>query len=149
MERDGLEATARYIMDRADMLVLATTAGEEYPYQRALFNLRNKAQFPGLAPFFEGKGLGVYLGTNTSSIKVAQLGRDAWASAYFMIPGEFMGICLSGRAVPDSEAREAIWVEGWERYYPAGRGDPDYSLLRIDPVRARGWCAARPFDFEL
>jgi len=52
------------------MLSLATRGGEPYPMVRALFNLRNPGQFPGLAPFFADKGLAVYLGTNTSSVKV-------------------------------------------------------------------------------
>ena len=70
-------------------------------------------------------------------------------SVYFMLPDEFKGLCLSGRAVADPLARAALWVEGWEMYYPAGPDDPDYTVLRIDPDRARGWSSSRSFDFDL
>jgi general stress protein 26 len=149
MERNELEAVAAEIMGRSEMLSLATVARDEYPDIRALFNLRNAKMFPSLRPFFEGKGMSVYLGTNSSSLKIREIVAEARVSAYYMIPGEFKGLCLSGKAVADAEARKAIWVEGWERYYPAGREDPDYTVLRIDPLRARGWYEGRPFDFSL
>jgi general stress protein 26 len=149
MDRESFGTVAPDIMKRADMLSLATRGAEPYPMIRALFNLRNPRQFPGLAPFFSDKGLAVYLGTNTSSIKVGELSADSWASVYFMLPGEFKGLMLSGRVQADAAAREQLWVEGWERYYPKGRADPDYSVLRMDPVRARGWYAGESFDFEL
>jgi general stress protein 26 len=66
-----------------------------------------------------------------------------------MLPGEFKGLMLSGRVLPDDAAREQLWVEGWERYYSRGRHDPDYTVLRLDPVRARGWYAGEAFDFAL
>jgi general stress protein 26 len=42
-----------------------------------------------------------------------------------------------------------MWVEGWEIYYPKGRDDPDYTVLRVDPLRARGWASMSAFDVEL
>jgi general stress protein 26 len=149
MNRKELEALALDIMGRADMLSLATVAGDPYPHVRALFNLRDAKRFPSLAAYQEGKGLSVYLGTNTSSIKVRESAAEPWVSVFFMIPAEFKGLCLSGRALPDPEAKAALWVEGWEMYYPKGRLDPDYTILRIDPVRARGWHASQAFDVEL
>jgi general stress protein 26 len=149
MERKELESLALDIMSRADMLTLATMGKEPYPHQRALFNLRQVGRFPGLAVYQAGKGLSVFLGTNTSSIKMREAEGEAWVSVYYMLPAEFRGICLSGRAVVDPDARAALWVEGWEMYYPKGRDDPDYSVLRIDPVRARGWNAMAVFDQEL
>jgi general stress protein 26 len=148
MEMKDFEPLALDIMRRADMLVLATTGTEPYPHQRALFNLRNAAAFPSLAAFHEGKGLSVFLGTNTSSIKLGQIGASPWVSVYFMIPAEFKGLCLSGKAAADPAARSALWLDGWEVYYPKGRDDPDYTALRIDPVRARGWNSMASFDVE-
>lgn len=131
------------------MLALATTAGDPFPHVRALFNLRDARRFPSLAAYQADKGLSVYLSTNTSSIKIRESAAEPWVSVFFMIPAEFKGLCLSGRAVADPAARAAIWIEGWERYYPKGRDDPDYTILRIDPVRARGWNASGAFDEEL
>jgi general stress protein 26 len=149
MERRELETLARDIMERADMLALATIGVDPYPHVRALFNLRNRERFPGLADYQSGKGLSVFLGTNTSSIKLREIAEDPWVSIYFMIPQEFKGLCLSGKAVEDRDARSALWVEGWELYYPKGREDPDYSVLRVDPLRARGWSSLSVFDLTL
>ncbi len=149
MERTELVGLARDVMTRADMLVLATVGEDPFPRLRALFNLRNAERFPGLAAYQADKGLSVFLGTNTSSDKLRDIEAEAWVSVYFMLPDEFKGLCLSGRAVADPLARAALWVEGWEMYYPAGPDDPDYTVLRIDPDRARGWSSSRSFDFDL
>jgi general stress protein 26 len=149
MNENELRIFANDVMERADMLVLATMGADPYPHVRALFNLRDAKRFPGLVDYQKGKGLSVYLGTNSSSLKVREVGAESWVSVYYMIPGEFKGLCLVGKAVSDEEARAAMWVEGWEMYYPKGRDDPDYAVLRIDPVRARGWGSMSAFDLEL
>ena len=149
MERKEFEALALEIMSRSDMLVLSTMGREPYPHSRALFNLRQAGRFPQLVAFHADKGLSVFLGTNTSSIKARELGEGPWASVYFMIPSEFKGLCLSGRVAPCPEARGPLWVEGWEIYYPKGSSDPDYSVFKLDPARARGWSSFAAFDLEL
>ena len=149
MDRNELESLALDIMGRADMLTLTTMGKEPYPHVRALFNLRDAKRFPSLVSYQADKGLSVYLGTNTSSIKLREIGEEQWVSVYYMIPSEFRGLCLSGIAIPDAEARASLWVEGWEMYYPASRDDPDYTVLRVDPVRARGWNSMSAFDMEI
>jgi general stress protein 26 len=149
MDRKELEALALDIMGRSDMVILATMGKDPYPHTRALFNLRDARRFPGPAAYQADKGLSVFLSTNSSSIKVHEVGESPWVSVYFMVSSEFKGLQLSGRAVPDPEARAALWMRGWEIYYPKGRDDPDYTVLRIDPVRARGWNSAAAFDLEL
>jgi general stress protein 26 len=149
MDRKEFEALALDIMGRSDMVILATSGNDPYPHLRALFNLRDGRRFPGPAAYHEDKGLSVFLGTNTSSIKVREVGEAPWVSVYYMVSAEYKGIQLSGKAFADPAARAAIWMEGWEMYYPKGRGDPDYTVLRIDPVRARGWSGGAGFDLEL
>jgi general stress protein 26 len=148
MTRNELADFARDVMGRADMVVLATIGREGYPLQRALFNLRDGRRFPSLARYQGDKGLSVFLGTNTSSLKLREIGAAPLVSVYYMVPAEFKGLCLVGKAVPDAEARAAMWVEGWELYYPKGRDDPDYTMLRLDPLRARGWTSMSAFDLE-
>jgi general stress protein 26 len=151
MERKEFEEWAIDVMSRSEMVVLATMGKEPYPHQRALFNFRDGRRFPTLADYQSDKGLSVYLGTNTSSIKVHEVGEKPWISVYYIIPAEIKGLCLSGKATPDPEAKAALWEEGWEMYYPKGRTDPDYTVLRLDPVRARGWGSSslEGFDLEL
>jgi general stress protein 26 len=149
MKREDFNAAAVDIMERSGDLMLATQGGDGYPHMRMVFNLRNRQRFPTLAGFFADKGLAVYLGTNTSSVKARQIGSDARVTVYYAVPEEFKGLMLCGRAVPDAEAKAALWVDGWERYYPQGRTDPDYTVFRFDPVLARGWYAGKPIEFKL
>ena len=58
---------------------------------------------------------------------------------------------LSGdiKIITDPEIGRKIWQEGWERYYPAGPTDPDYTVLRLKPTLARGWYKSAKFEFRL
>jgi general stress protein 26 len=149
MTRTDFETAAGDILERSRDVALATQGGDGYPHVRMLFNLRCRERFPTLAGYFRDKGLAVYLSTNTSSLKVRQVGLDARVTAYLALPSEIRGLMLSGSAVPDAEAKAALWVDGWERYYPQGQADPDYTVLRIDAVLARGWYAGAGFEFAL
>jgi len=149
MTRREFDVVAADIMERSRDVILATQSGDAYPHVRMLFNLRCRERFPTLADYFRDKRLAVYLSTNTSSVKVRQVGSDARVTVYLALPAEIRGLMLSGRAVPDAEAKAALWVEGWERYYPLGQTDPDYTILRVDPVLARGWYAGKPIEFTL
>jgi general stress protein 26 len=147
MEKAELVPIAEDLAERAEMLVLGTSGPGGYPYQRALFNLRNKKSFPSLAGWFAGRDpFTVYLGTNGSSLKMIQLGADPRVSVYYMLPAEFNGMMICGEASPDPEARSRIWVEGWERYYPGGRDDPDYVVLRVRGRLVRGWRGGAAYE---
>jgi general stress protein 26 len=149
MTVDEVKAVVLDMVRRSDVLVLATKGGDPYPHMRSLFNLRNVKQFPKQQAWLADKGLSIFLSTNTSSVKVKELGADAWSSVYLVLPGQISGVCLSGQMHSDPAARVPLWVEGSEQYYPKGIDDPDYMILRLDPVRARGWHAAQPFDVTL
>ncbi len=115
--------------------------GVGFPETRAMLNLRNPALYPGLAPFFAGFGadLGTYFSTNTSSPKVGQLATDPKVCVYYCQPSEWHGLTLQGRLEPvaDPALKAALWQPGWEIYYPLGADDPDYTVLRFRPVRAK------------
>jgi general stress protein 26 len=152
MDFDLFKQVSRRLMESAEAVFLATSS-EGFPEIRALFNLRNRMKFPTLTGFFARRAdnLDVYLFTNTSSKKVAQLRQNPCSSLYFCDPGAVHGLLLSGKmeTVGDRAVKEELWVEGWERYYPGGVQDPDYTVLRLKPERARGWHAGAPFQFDL
>jgi general stress protein 26 len=116
-------------------------AGVDFPETRAMLNLRNPALYPGLAAVFAGFGddLGTYFSTNTSSPKVGQVTADPRACVYYCQPSDWHGLTLQGRLelVEDPALKAALWQPGWEMYYPAGVGDPDYAVLRFRPARAK------------
>jgi len=141
------------LMSRVNDLYFSTVDGNGFPFVRCMFNLRCAARFPGLVELFRGhdEDLAVYLGTNTSSAKVRQLRADNRAAVYYCEPERFRGLMLQGvvTAVEDEAFKKALWQPGWEMYYPQGPTDPDFTVLRLSPVRARGWWEGGPFDIAV
>jgi general stress protein 26 len=46
------------------------------------------------------------------------------------------------------ELKNRIWQDEWKIYYPQGPSDPDYTILRLLPIKAKGWHKDRPFAFR-
>jgi general stress protein 26 len=132
---------------------LSTVNGEGCPQTRAVFNLRCREAFPGTDACFEGhdRDFLLYFSTNTSSAKMAEIRRNPAVSVYYCRPDEFIGLMLTGRieVVEDRALKLALWQEGWERYYAAGREDPDYTILRLRPSRMKGWHRGESFVLDL
>lgn len=42
-----------------------------------------------------------------------------------------------------TEFKKKLWVEGWEKYYPQGYTDPDFTLLRLKPTCLKAWYGFR------
>ena len=141
------------VMRESEALYLTTLDDDGAPCTRAVFNLRRESQFPGLRDLFRAgdDSLMVYVSTNTSSEKMRQIRRDARVALYYCIPRTFHGVMLSGRVeeIVDHTVKDRIWQPGWEIYFPTGRRDPDYTILRLRPGRVRGWLGERAFDLRL
>ena len=148
VKRAGLD-----LMEKAAVVILTDIGSDGYPQSRAVFNLRNKSQYPPLAHLFEGheQDFMVLIGTNTSSVKVAELQANPKSCLYYCIPEQFHGMMLVGaiEIVQEDEMRKRLWMEGWERYYPLGYSDPDYTVLRMFPRYASGWYHSGKFEFDL
>jgi len=152
MENQETRRASLDLMQRAEIAVITNIAPDGYPHSRAIFNLRSRQQYPQLAHLFEGhdEDLMVYFGTNTSSHKVAQLRRDPRVSVYYCLPGQFHGMMLVGdiQVLDDRQIARALWVDGWERYYPQGPTDPDFTVMQLYPKYARGWYRAAGFELH-
>ncbi|UCG30438.1 MAG: pyridoxamine 5'-phosphate oxidase family protein [candidate division WOR-3 bacterium] len=148
MKDAGLE-----LLESADTVYVTTIDEDGYPQTRCMFNLRNKRKFPKLIDVFKNhnEDFMVLFTTNTSSEKIAQIKRNSAVCLYYCKPDKFQGIMLSGdmEIANDPKIREALWHEGWERYYPKGPHDPDHTVLRMYPKKAKGWYESRTFAFRL
>ncbi len=95
----------------------------------------------------------IWISTNTSSEHVAQLERDPRACVYFVHreTEPWRGLLLSGRVEirRDPEARERLWEDGCEKFYPKGVDDPDYTPLRFVAERGKYWQFGTKQRFEL
>jgi len=128
------------LMEESDMVYLTTIDPDGYPFTRALWNLRNRDMFGRLYPFFREhkEDYIVLLSTNTSSNKVTHINSNPKVSAYYCQPLKYRGLTLTGEAeiVEDMDVKEALWDTDWAFYYPEGITDPDFTVIRLLPVKA-------------
>ena len=119
--------------------MLGTNGDEGHPNIRAMIKVENERLKT------------IWFATNTSSRKTAQIQRDARACVYFVDFDKWMGLMLIGtvETLQDAESKRRLWQEGWERYYPQGVDDPDYSVLRFETRWGRFYHGLSHANFEL
>lgn len=132
------------IIENSQAAYLATVDSQGKPEIRALLNLPNPKKYKKLAGKAlqqEGETLTMYFTTNTSSPKVARIRNNPNVALYFCEPNLFQGICASGimEEVTDTELKESFWQKGWTMYYPKGKTDPDYTILKFTSTKLEGW----------
>jgi pyridoxamine 5'-phosphate oxidase len=153
MNREESLKAALELMEQSGDIYVSTIDEENMPQTRVMFNLRNKAIFPAFTEIFKNhdSDLMVYLGTNTSSPKIEQLKKNPAICVCFSKPAEFKSLMISGRVefITDVEIKKQMWMEGWEMYYPKGYTDPDYTLLKLLPVKGKGWYQGVAYEFKL
>jgi len=149
-------ATRQFIlrlMTTAPAAYLATIGRNGAPEIRAMLNLRNRQQYPGLVELYAAHAddLLVHLTTNSSSAKMDQIRANPAAGLYFCDPASFQGVMLGGplRIVTDPALKRRIWQDGWEQYYPGGPDDPDYTILSLHPTVAKGWHSGGRFELSV
>lgn len=116
------------LVARQAVAFVGSVDGDGFPNMKAMLSPRVRE---GLKVF--------YFTTNTSSMRVAQFGRNPQASVYFCDPISFQGFMLRGRmeVLEDAASRRLIWRDGDTEYYPGGVDDPDYCVLRFTACDGR------------
>lgn len=137
MER--LRAAALELSGRVDFVTLSLLDEGGGPESRLLFNLRRLRAAAIAAGPAALAGFATYLGTNTSSRKVALLRRDGRASLYYADYQSWEGCNVSGRIeeLDDKAVKAALWTPDWEMYYHGGLDGGDFSVLKFTPERVR------------
>lgn len=109
----------------SDTAVLACVDAEGYPVMRAMLVLEHESLKTQ------------YFSTNTSSGKVQAFLNNPKASVYYCTPDTYRGVLFVGDVTVcgDQPAKDFLWREGFERYYPKGVTDPDYSVLKFTTKR--------------
>ena len=152
MGEKEVKKEGRTLMETSKAAYLTTIDSEGYPITRAMFNFRNREQFPEFIDFFrnEENKFAIYIGTNTSSSKYRHIKENPKIAVYFCDPDEFKGIMLGGEVdiVENLEIKRKIWLEWWTKYYSKGVEDPDYTLLRLAPKNARFYHKLHQINFQ-
>ena len=142
MDATAIKEVSLKLIESADAAFLTNIGRDGFPDTRAMLNLRNAAQYPGLRDFFSKLDpFQLYFSTNTASRKVAQIKDNPNVSVYYCQPKSFHGVMLGGKIeiVEDVSIKQALWQPGWEVYYPKGFDDPDHTVLRLSPLFLRSW----------
>jgi general stress protein 26 len=153
MEEKEIKRLCLELMETAEAAYLATIDRDGFPHTRAMVNLRNAEQYPGLVEMFSkhDEDFLIYLATSATSAKMDQIRANAKVSVYFCNPSQFHGLMLGWNIeiVTGQELKKKIWQEGWEIYWPSGVDGPEYTVLRLLPDMAKGWLKEGPFELKL
>lgn len=140
------------LMETSKAAYLTTIGNEGFPITRAMFNLRNKEQFPEFTEFFakQENQYAIFISTNTSSSKVSHIKINPKIVVYFCDPDDFKGVMFGGEIiiVGDMDIKRKIWLDEWTKYYLKVLDDPDYTLLRLIPKNARLYSRLQQKKFE-
>ena len=141
MDPEEAKELSLELIESSKAAYLTTIDSEGYPITRAMFNLRNKEQFPEFSEFFvnQSNEFDIYITTNSSSSKIDHIKKNSKIAVYYCDPEDFKGVMFGGDAeiIDDIELKKEIWLDWWTKYYPEGIEDPDYSLLKLNPKNAR------------
>jgi len=141
MNEAQIREASRELVERSDIAFLGTIGSDGGPEIKAV-----------LVADREGMDA-IWISTNTSSEHVGQLERDPRACLYFVQQERepWTGLLLRGRVEirRDREARERLWEDGCEKFYPTGVDDPDYTPLRFVPSSGKFWRFGVKMRFDL
>ena len=153
MELKDFKEISKNLIEKSKAAYLTTIDTNGYPITRAMFNLRNSEQFPEFKKVYEelDNKFTIFISTNTSSSKVTHIKNNPKISVYYCDADEFKGIMFGGdvKFVIDKKLKHKIWLDWWDRYYPEGIEDPDYTLLQLNPKQARYYYKLKQEIFEL
>lgn len=153
MNKQNMHNTCKMFMQDADLVYVSTIDENGYPQTRAMFNLKNLRRFGRLAAFFNQQEniFVTYLATNKNSVKMKQLGNNPKACLYYSSLTELHGLALIGEieVVEDAEIRKTLWQEDWAQFFQGGLDGPNYTVLKVKPVQARGVYKRDSYEFTI
>jgi general stress protein 26 len=122
MDKNEVLNRSNGLIKRAKIAYVGSIGPGGFPYIKAMMNLEPES----LAR--------LWFSTNTSSKRLGQLRENPNASVYYCDEQTFEGLLLIGRITvrQDAESRKKLWREGFEKYYPKGVNDDDYSVYEFN-----------------
>ena len=139
MEKEEAMKGALSLINRSGTAMLGTNGDDGYPNIKAMFKMENEDLKT------------IWFSTNTSSRRVAQVTQNPKVCVYFVDFEQIQGLMLVGdiEVLQDAESKRRLWRDGYERYYPQGVTDPDYSVLRFNAKWGNYYHALSNVSFEL
>lgn len=121
MDPSSVISESLALVERSPIAMLGSVDANGFPNIKAMLNMEHE----GLKT--------IWFSTNTASRRVGQLRLNPKACVYYVDQEQFKGLMLVGtiEILQDATSRQRLWRPGFEKYYPLGVDDPDYSVLRF------------------
>ena len=134
------EKTVGNIIDKQKVCYISSVDAEGFPNTKAMLKPRKRN---GIKEIF--------FSTNTSSQKVETFRNNPKACVYFCDSRFYRGVMLKGtvEAVEEQSVKDAMWQTGDKMYYPKGKTDPDYCVLKFTAVSGRYYSSFKSENFEV
>ena len=135
-----LEKTVGSIIDKQKVCYISSVDEDGFPNTKAMLKPRKRN---GIKEIF--------FSTNTSSQKVASFRNNPKACIYFCDSRFFRGVMLKGmiEVIEDQSIKDMLWQTGDTMYYPKGKTDPDYCVLRLTAISGRYYSNFKSENFEV
>lgn len=78
----------------------------------------------------------IWFACGASSNKVRHIQANPEVEVAFWESPQDLVVSGTGEVVTDAETKHALWSDDWQRFFPQGKDDPGYCLLRITPTEA-------------
>ena len=139
MDKQEAMTKGLQLIEKSEICLLGTNGEDGFPNIKAMLNVKH-----------EGINK-IWFITNTSSKRVQQLEKDNRACVYYVDAQDFKGLMLAGtiQILRDSGSRQGLWRDGYERYYPLGVEDPDYTVLCFTAYRGNYYHKLQNATFEI
>lgn len=134
------EKTIGNMIDKQSICYISSIDEDGFPNTKAMLKPRKRN---GIKE--------IYLSTNTSSLKVKSFKNNSKACLYICDKRFFRGIMLKGTVeiLEDQESKDMIWQVGDKMYYPKGKTDPDYCVIKFNSISARYYSNFKSEDIEI
>ena len=132
------EKTIGNIIDKQKVCYISSIDADGYPNTKAMLQPRKRE---GIKE--------IYFSTNTSSLKVKSFRKNPKACVYFCDSRFYRGLMLKGtiEVIDDQETKDMLWQFGDTMYYPKGKTDPDYCVLKMSVISGRFYSNFKSEDF--
>jgi len=139
MQKEQAIQAALALVNDATIAMLGSNGDDGYPNVKAMLKMENE----GLQR--------IWFSTNTSSRRVTHVMRNPKTCVYFVDMQQWMGLMLVGTiaVLQDVESRQRLWRPGFEKYYPLGVTDPDYTVLRFTAQWGNYYHALSNMSFDV
>lgn len=134
------EKTVGNIIDKQKICYISSVDEDGFPNTKAMLQPRKRN---GIKEIF--------FSTNTPSQKVVTFRNNSKACVYFCDSRFFRGVMLKGtiEVIEEQSIKDMLWQTGDDIYYPKGKTDPDYCVLRLTVISGRYYSNFKSEDFEV